>query len=552
MRQLRRIHKATHGLLALPADRGATTQGLPADLAAEASQRLGIACLVYAFTYFMAYFMSSFVAWTSDQSFSLWRHFFLRTESHIAWAAILLALGVFAIARFSRLKPERVLDIGLAFVIVGAAGISCNTLWGVLPDGPPDWRTGNRYMGVPWEGVWIILYPVIAPNKPTRILLAAVAAASTGLITTWVSRYIGATSPEVSYTYLLQYFLFTTYLCALLAWFSSIYIYRLGGHVRRAREIGSYQLVKKLGAGGMGEVWRARHRMLARPAAIKLIRSDVLGDDAGAQGAVLARFEREAQATASLQSPHTIRVYDFGATAEGSFYYVMELLHGIGLDELVHRFGPQSPERVVFILTQICHSLVDAHQNGMIHRDIKPGNIFVCRLGQEYDFVKVLDFGLVKSTSKSESFSMDLTRNDITCGTPGYLSPEMVLSRPEIDGRADLYSLGCVAYWLLTGTAVFSGDTALATAAMHLRDEPIPPSRRCEFTIPNDLEQTILACLAKEPADRPADAEQLADRLAACALEKRWQADAAQQWWETNKPLRDAGSSAGDAIAGDK
>jgi len=286
----------------------------------------------------------------------------------------------------------------------------------------------------------------------------------------------------------------------------------------------------------MGEVWLGKHLMLARPAAIKLIKPDMLGRDVEGRQTAIRRFEREAQATALLHSPHTIRLYDFGSTSNGSFYYVMELLHGISLDQLISKYGPQSPARVVFILKQICHSLHDAHTNNMIHRDIKPGNILICRLGQDYDYVKVLDFGLVKSITKSSSLDMSLTQADISCGTPGYLSPEMALSRADIDGRADLYSLGCVAYWLLTGEPVFSGETALDTAAMHLKDAPIPPSQCSEFTIPGDLEQIILGCLAKKPSDRPADALALAERLAGCSLSETWDSNTARQWWQINKP----------------
>jgi serine/threonine-protein kinase len=289
-------------------------------------------------------------------------------------------------------------------------------------------------------------------------------------------------------------------------------------------------------------VWRAKHRLLARPAAIKLIRTEVLGSSQRIRDAMVRRFEREAQDTAMLGSPHTIDVYDFGVDEEGDFYYVMEVLDGISLERFVQVFGPMESGRAVYLLRQICHSLGEAHSCGLIHRDVKPANIFMCRLGLDDDFVKVLDFGLVKHVNRPRGTM--LTMDGSTAGTPAYMAPEIALGLQGIDGRADIYSLGCVAYFLLTGQAVFAADTAIATALAHVNDEPIPPSMRSEFEIPSALEALILQCLDKNPAERPTSAVEVAARLTASVPQNAWTADAAHAWWELHGGSFTASSAA--------
>jgi serine/threonine-protein kinase len=329
----------------------------------------------------------------------------------------------------------------------------------------------------------------------------------------------------------------------LMAHAGSLVVYGLGTEVRRARELGSYRLVERLGAGGMGEVWRAQHRMLARPAAIKLIRPVMLGGgESESRQVLLRRFEREAQATALMRSPHTMELYDFGVTDEGTFYYVMELLDGFDLDELVERFGPVPAERAVHFLIQACHSLAEAHEAGLIHRDVKPANLYTCRYGRQVDFIKVLDFGLVKHGPSREPDSDKLTAGDVAGGTPAFMSPEQALGG-EVDGRSDLYALGCVGYWLLTGTLVFQGATSLETIVLHVHREPEPPSRRSRMPIPAGLEAIIMDCLAKDPADRPGSADQLAARLSALDLAETWSEARAREWWDTQRP-------AGEPLAG--
>jgi serine/threonine-protein kinase len=285
----------------------------------------------------------------------------------------------------------------------------------------------------------------------------------------------------------------------------------------------------------MGEVWTATHRMLARSAAIKLVRPEVMvGSSARQSDAFLKRFRREAEAIASLQSPHTVYLYDFGVSEDGRLYYVMELLDGISLQTLVAHFGPQTPARVAAILEQICESLDEAHAQGLVHRDLKPSNLMICRVARTCDFVKVLDFGLAKSIATSGA-QTQLTIAGTAAGTPGYMAPEMVMGEQAIDGRADLYALGCVAYFLLTGTMVFEETHPTNLALKHVQAMPEPPSARSEIPIPGDLERVVLDCLAKKRQDRPASAYELRERIAACHLPP-WTAEDAAAWWDMHLP----------------
>jgi serine/threonine-protein kinase len=283
----------------------------------------------------------------------------------------------------------------------------------------------------------------------------------------------------------------------------------------------------------MGEIWRARHRLLIRPAAIKLIRPQTSGDPE----LLLRRFEREARATAALKSPHTVQLYDFGTTEDGRLYYVMELLDGLDLDTLVRQYGPLPPERVVHLLRQVCSSLQDAHQNGLVHRDIKPANVVVSRAGTTFDFAKVLDFGLVKlDTAGKAEDDVKLTIEDSTSGTPAFMAPEVVLGAAATDHRVDLYALGCVGYWLLTGKLVFEGRSVVEVMFHHAHTRPPKPSTRSEQSIPAPLEDLMMECLEKDPARRPASAEAVSTRLDVVALESAWTVERAESWWATHRP----------------
>jgi serine/threonine-protein kinase len=305
---------------------------------------------------------------------------------------------------------------------------------------------------------------------------------------------------------------------------------------QRAEDIGSYTLTNPIGKGGMGEVWRAKHKTLARDAAVKLIRPEVLTSSTGRQELLMKRrFEREAQATASLRSPHTVALFDYGRSKDGAFYYVMELLDGIDLQTMVDRFGPLEPSRVVNVLYQVAQSLEEAHLAGLVHRDIKPRNILMAKLGLEYDFVKVLDFGLVKTLHEDDPEQTLTTMDGATTGTPAYLSPEAALGKP-IDARSDLYSLGCTAYFLLTGRLVFEAPTPTSYAIAHVQKQPVPMSQRSELPIPRGLEAVVMELLEKDPAKRIQSARELARRLRALPDVDQWSQERAEQWWETNLP----------------
>jgi serine/threonine-protein kinase len=496
---------------------------LPPELLREASVRLGWAGILYAGAYTLAFWVPFFVLRSTQPELQL-----SNPENIVASISILSGVGIFLLSRYSRLPAQRLLDVGLGFAVFGALGIALAEFW----NGFPPRESFREFLGVSWTCVWILIVPLVAPNAPRKILIASVIEASMPPLVLWIVTAKGVPLHD-SLISLVAYFLFSTYLCAGLAYVTSRHILRYGVRLRRAREVGSYTLVSRLGAGGMGEVWIASHRLLARPAAMKLIRPEVMGADVRSREIAIARFEREAKATAALGSTHTVNVYDFGLTDEGAFFYVMELLDGVSLDELVRRFGPVPADRAVHLLRQVCHSLGEAHGTGLIHRDIKPANIFACRLGPDLDFVKVLDFGLVKHFDRDVT---QVTAEGVAAGTPAYMSPEVALGQAPVDGRADLYAVGCVAYFLLTGEPVFTGATPMATVLAHVQTEPVPPDRRTELPIPPALNAVVLACLAKDPAARPATAEEL-DRLLAASLDgAAWTNDDAREWWQTHLP----------------
>ena len=493
---------------------------LPPDTIAEGVRRLGWLALVYAIgniTGPFARLVLSAVAGRVDSSdFGIPDVFGL--------GAVIMAFAVFAAVRRGALSSRRLLDLGLVFQVVGALGIAVREFWQGLPP-----TAGSSFL-VPGECVWLVAYPLLVPNTPRKILVASLLAASMGPAGLAISA-VATGTPVGRPLDAATYFLTSSYLCAILAYVIARVVHRFNLQLKNAREIGSYELVERIGAGGMGEVWRAQHRLLARPAAIKLIRSSMLGESQRAREALVRRFEREARETAALGSTHTIDVYDFGVTEEGDFYYVMELLEGLSLERLVQEFGAVDPGRTVHLLRQVCHSLGEAHARGLVHRDVKPANIMVCRLGPDDDFVKVLDFGLVKHTAAGQTVTM-LSMEGTAVGTPSYMAPEIALGHSDVDGRADIYSLGCVAYYLLTGQPVFSADTPVATAVAHVHNAPIPPGLRSEFKIPPALDALIMECLAKDPAARPASAAVVSERLAAAVPADAWTPDAARTWWE--------------------
>ena len=303
-------------------------------------------------------------------------------------------------------------------------------------------------------------------------------------------------------------------------------IFGLRTEAARARRLGQYTLEHKIGAGGMGVVYRARHAMLRRPTAIKLLPPDRAGD------ATVERFEREVQMTAELSHPNTVAIYDYGRTPDGVFYYAMEYLDGINLEDLVRRYGAQPPGRVVAILNQVCGALAEAHERGLVHRDIKPANIILSERGGEPDVAKVVDFGLVQTLAASNQDTI-VSASEVLTGTPHYMSPEAVLTPQSSDPRADLYALGAVAYYLLAGCPVFEGASFAAVIGHHLQSEPLAPSARLGRPIPPDLEALVLQCLCKSPAERPQSARALRDALKRCRMVPRWTSDDAAAWWRT-------------------
>jgi serine/threonine-protein kinase len=440
-------------------------------------------------------------------------------------ASVLMGLSLFILERKKLVTASTLLGLGMIFEIVVAFSIAMvETSWPLNPDQP--------VLGLSSLGPWIVAVGVIIPNRPIWTFATALAAA-----TTWPVAYainyarLGFSLPPWG---TLLAWPTINYLLAVLAYLIGKRIYGTAIVAQSAIDLGSYRLVAPIGKGGMGEVWRASHQMLARAAAIKLIKAEaIVGQSARQASLSLKRFRREANVIAGLQSPHTVYLYDFGTSRDGRWYYVMELLDGISLQELVTNFGPVPASRVAAILRQACDSLEEAHQQGLVHRDLKPSNIMLCKLALQYDFVKVLDFGLAKFVGPAEA--TQLTMEGVTAGTPAYMAPEIALGHADVDARADIYALGCIGYFMLTGGLVFPDESPMSMALKQVQETPEPPSRRTELPIPPDLERLVMHCLEKKPDGRPASAREVADRLAACGLPP-WTAEDATAWWERHLP----------------
>jgi eukaryotic-like serine/threonine-protein kinase len=494
---------------------GATPSGLPAELLQKAGRRLGVAALIYAAAYVLAYttgrVLSPGVGWPEGP--------FPQALDLTALVFVTVSIAVFFLARSQLLSDARLLDVGLVYMVVAALGVDQYLFWGTLPE-------GTRMNGISWVGVWIVSFSLVVPSTTGKVVLATLAAASTPPLLYVLGRATGA--PPLGN--LSQMFI-ANYICAGIGIVASRIVFAMGTDLGNALRMGSYQLVEKLGQGGMGEVWKAEHRMLARPAAVKLV-STRSGSSSSASSPEAQRLEREVQATAQLRSPHTVEVYDYGLTDDGRFYYVMELLDGMDLEQLVERHGPLPAERVVHVLEQVCHSLSEAHENGLVHRDIKPANIFLCRYGRDLDFVKVLDFGLVRRSGEISRGDAKLTEVGGFAGTPAYGSPESAEGNGTlVDERSDIYSLGCVAYWLLTGRTVFEAPSPMLMLVQHLHTEPERPSLSAIGHVPAALDDLVLSCLRKRPAARPASTDEIAERLRAIELDVPWSAERARAWW---------------------
>jgi serine/threonine-protein kinase len=393
----------------------------------------------------------------------------------------------------------------------------------------------QRYenFGLPGDATWtciiLVVVPLLIPAPPREIAPTLALGALTAPVGVW---WIAQTTDfEVSPVRLIGFALSPAF-AAVLGYVGARSIYRLGLDVGRAEQMGNYRLLAKLGAGGMGEVWRAEHALFARPAAVKFIHAAALQNDAEE---LQIRLMREASAMASLRSPHTVEVFDFGIANDGRFFFAMELLEGQDLQHFVEDHGALPPHRAVFLLRQILESIEEAHVRGLLHRDLKPANIFVCRYGLKSDFIKVLDFGLVRDTA------IDVERvtrsSDTTAGTPAYMPPEASM-HGVFDEQGDVYAIGCVLFWMLTGRTVFTGPTALAQSFAHVSEEPpVPSTVNPGAGITHALDQLVLDALAKDPADRVTGAAAFRERLNQLPLGPRWSSELATAWWEDDRDI---------------
>ena len=507
---------------------------LPEELLRDATHRLGLVALVWIGLFTIGIVLNDLVAPFLSLSVEMipWG----RAADVVAVVSIAASLALWRYTRRHNCEPHLALNLALAYEVLLAFAV------GVVNQWDPQRVLAGR---LSWICVLVLLFPMIVPNTPRKTLTASLLAASMDPLGILIAHWRGLEVPSptvIAWNYL------PNYVCAVMAVIPSKILMRLGRQVQLARELGSYRLVELIGRGGMGEVWRATHRMLARAAAIKLIRMESAGQSPSQARSLVQRFQREAEAAALLESPHTIRLYDFGESRAGTFYFAMELLDGLDLETLVHRFGALPAERVIHILRQICHSLGEAHERGLIHRDVKPANIYLCRLGREYDFVKVLDFGLVTfERDQSVLESVQAAPEGGTPGTPAYMAPEAV-NGDTVDRRVDLYALGCVGYWLLTGELVFEADRPLQMLVQHLHATPVPPSRRAVRAVPPPLERLVLRCLEKRPGDRPASADEIAAELDAMAVQLPWGQEQARAWWQAHVAVRGTPPEQGEDV----
>ena len=510
--------------------RGERTTALPADLLNDAAARVRIVALLYAFTFFMAAFFPSLISSSQRQ------RLFADPINWLPGAiSIAFALSIAWVIGAAHLRPRAVVPVSLLFEIASSYGIAAAEFLQPLNNlaGDPSW------IGLSFVAVWTLLFNVVVPTLPRYAVLAALASVTSVpvMVVVALTTFGPALDLVENAGGIFQAFVFPYLLVVIMSYVGARVVYTLGKEVSRARELGSYRLVQRLGVGGMGEVWKADHRLLARPAAIKLIRASRLGDMPGViSDDTRRRFEREAQVIARLRSPHTVTLFDFGVADDGAFYYVMELLEGLDADTVVKRFGAMPAERAVWVLKQICHSLSEAESCGLVHRDIKPANIFMCRYGEDHDFVKVLDFGIAKAANQTSVADTALTVVNVIRGTPAFIAPEQALGGVDLDARADIYSTGCVAFWLLTGDLVFTADTPMKLLMAHAHTAPEPPSAKTELPIPPELDALVLSCLAKDREQRPASARELLERLDAVRLETPWTEQRAREWWTTHLP----------------
>jgi eukaryotic-like serine/threonine-protein kinase len=459
-------------------------------------------------------------------------YFYSAAPNQYHFASGAVALGIWLFARRGRLRHDRLswLDLGATFVpLVGYAAMGISSLR-LQPD-----REDMIVMVI--AVLVLMMRATIVPSTPKVTALISSGACVPVIVLAYVN---GLYNPKVSPFVLPLFMLLWCAAAVFTATLASRVIYGLREKAAEAGRLGQYLLDEKIGEGGMGTVWRARHALMRRPTAIELLPSNRAGQEA------ITRFEREVQHTSRLTHPNTVAIYDYGRTPEGVFYYAMELLEGLNLQELVDRTGPQPPGRVVHVLTQVCGSLGEAHAQGIIHRDIKPANIILCERGGIPDTAKVVDFGLAKKVDAGGDPS--LSKVNAILGTPLYMAPEAIVAPDSVDGRSDLYALGAVGYFLLSGEHVFDGKSTVEVCGQHLNDPPVPPSMKAGNELPVDLEAVVLRCLAKKPEARPQTARELSSALLACRVEP-WTEDLVRKFWEDHAAGRSLPPKRADEIA---
>jgi serine/threonine-protein kinase len=491
--------------------------GLSAEVQALLSERLKLAALVLGFG-FLIYLIKGLFYLDRLQTPAHWQLFWM----HVGVTVLEGMLGLRLCTRCPQvLRKLRIVEL----LVFGAPALFLAHLhWTVLQEAAAN---GHVY---PVAAGWMLLiftYALFIPNswKRAAVIIGILAVIPVLLLTSLMilsnefAAVLAANSqvwPVVLETAL------TMLLTAVAAVWGVHTIGRLRTEAYQARQIGQYRLKKRLGGGGMGEVYLAEHLLLKRPCAIKLIRPDKAGDPQA-----LARFEREVQETARLTHWNSIDIYDYGRAADGTFYYVMEYLPGMNLEQLVQMHGPLPAGRVIHLLTQVCDALSEAHQHGLVHRDIKPANIFAAKLGGVYDVAKLLDFGLVKPSGPASAPT--LTQEGMVAGSPLYMSPEQATGE-SVDARSDIYSLGLVAFDLLTGRPPFESDKAIKVLLAHVNEPPPLPSQLNE-AVPHDLEEVVLRCLEKDPELRFQSVEALRQALEDCAAAGSWNREMAAAWW---------------------
>ena len=442
---------------------------------------------------------------------------FARSLGHLASWEVALLTAIYALYWVVARGRPRSTAVLLATDVLGSLAIGIDNVFLMLGDLGTISGVFENLIGF----ICILLFrALIIPSTIRRTLLCGLLMCGPTLLGVVLGRH-RFDDQSLSWITMVGFSVNWSLIALIFSAVASATLYGLRREVRDARRMGQYTLGEKLGEGGMGVVYRASHAMLRRPTAIKLL------SDGG--NASLTRFEQEVQLLAGLNHPNIVTVHDYGRTAQGSFYYAMELLDGMDLEKLVAAGGAQPPERVIHIVRQVARGLHEAHAVGLVHRDIKPANVFLCRRWGEFDAVKVLDFGLAKNNAEPPA---SVTAQNVVLGTPLYMSPEAIGNGAPVDARSDIYSLGAVAYFMLTAEPVFSGSTTFELCAKHLHSAPIAPSERLGQAVPADLEAIVLRCLSKSPAERYTTAAELERALAACAVAERWTADRARAWWQ--------------------